>query len=168
MLLKSRICSWLSWCSCVNRERLSSFSAYSVFIFLEHGCYVKSDPRGHWLSRLERAVHQNLGTGCSFVPLHGKYCRCSQNFQYHTDWLVASNLSHSYGFDWNSQILAGLCVFLVRTEELLKRTTFYQCPLAEQVAKGLHAKNISHSLFSHIGFVLWIYQTLCIKQFIFL
>lgn len=46
--------------------------ANSVSIFLEHGCYVKSDPRSHWPSGVECAVHQNPGTGCSFVPLHGK------------------------------------------------------------------------------------------------
>lgn len=78
--------------------------------------------------------------------------RCTWNFQYQMDCLIALNFIHSYSFDWNSHILAALCVYLVRTEELLERTAFYQCPLAE----GSHAKNISNSLFGHTGFLVWI------------
>lgn len=80
--------------------------AWSVFIFLEHGRYVKIWP---WRSPAVQA-----GTHCPSNSWNRlqlctlAWCnRCSQNFQYQMDWLVASDLIHGYSFDWNSHILAG-------------------------------------------------------------
>lgn len=136
-----------------NRGSFSFLSANCVFIFLEHGLLHKN---------LTPEVTGCLGWNVLSIKIPKQAAalcpcmrdRCSQNFQYQMDCLIALNLIHSYSFDWNSHILAASCVFLVRTEELREHNAFYQCPLA----RGLHAKNISNSLFGHTGFVVWICQ----------
>lgn len=73
---------------------------------LEHGCYVKSDPRGQWMSRLEHTLSiKILAQTAALIPYVEN--RCSQNFLYQTDWLAASRLIYLHSFDWNFQILAG-------------------------------------------------------------
>lgn len=122
---------------------------------VEHGCYVKSDPRGPLADAAGTRCPSKSWSTLRLCTLPWK-SRCSLSIQYRTDWLVASELIYGYSSDWNSQILAGQCVFLCETEELLEHTAIYQCSLSERAAKRLHAKNISHSLFSHAGFVVWI------------
>lgn len=131
---------------------------------LEHGRYVKPDPAGQRLSRLEQAVHQNPSAGCSSALMHGKWALTKHSISH---GLSGSFQTHLPLLLWLKSTDLGWLACYSFQDRRASQAHLNQCSFAQHAAKRLHAKGFSRSLFSHAGCVAWIYQTQWIKHIIF-